>query len=733
MCPPTTPPPTLTTSEAHLFSPLPPIYVLPTHLPLDTLHTTEDALVHRAARLTYDAAEAGLVLGKLRQKKRAVLELRTRGVWTTEVERVSNPGHGVGGLDLELGSRAGSARSASASVSVTGSGSPEPVAKRQRVESAEDARVRLNDDGVVDLATERESEEEGGGGVRRHLRVPESRARARSKSVASTATAPSGTDAQGGERDVVTVVRLDWVEEVLRARRLVAMAPFVVYQGRKVAAPTPAAASAGGAENSKAILQRAEQDAIFKPPAAASSRFTARRSREPLGPGHQPPKLYQQTTSEHDEAAPLPPAPDWVRDRVMYACMRSAPLHPPNEAFIAQLVKIRTVRELTLDEIGVRAYSTSIAALAAYPSAIQRPAEILTLPGCDAKIAALFAEFQASADGTVAAAAALDSDPALRTLHLFGNIWGVGAKTARDFLYQRHWRDLDDLVEHGWAALSRVQQIGLKYYDEFLAGVPRPESEAIARTVAAHAARVRPHARYDARGLDCVLVGGYRRGKPLSGDVDLVLSHRDESVTKNLVLDLVRSLEAAGYITHTLALHMTSSHRDQQPLPYRGDDEDDDDDVPGRHFDTLDKALVVWQDPDFDDDDGDDDDAAPTLTSAEAEADDQDENQEEGAEARRRRRNPNPHRRVDIIISPWRTVGCAVLGWSGDTTFQRDLRRYAKKAHGWKFDSSGVRQRTTGGHVVDLERGGETWQERERLVLEGLGVGWRPPEERCTR
>ncbi|KAH1505679.1 hypothetical protein KXV52_001807, partial [Aspergillus fumigatus] len=105
---------------------------------------------------------------------------------------------------------------------------------------------------------------------------------------------------------------------------------------------------------------------------------------------------------------------------------------------------------------------------------------------------------------------------------------------------------------------------------------------------------------------------------------------------------------------------------------------------------------------------------------------------EEGAR-QRRKRNPNVHRRVDIIISPWRTVGCAVLGWSGDTTFERDLRRYAKKAHGWKFDSSGVRERTSGGQVIDLERGGETWEERERLVLEGLGVGWRPPQERCTR
>jgi len=129
--------------------------------------------------------------------------------------------------------------------------------------------------------------------------------------------------------------------------------------------------------------------------------------------------------------------------------------------------------------------------------------------------------------------------------------------------------------------------------------------------------------------------------------------------------------------------------------------------------------MVVWQDPHFEVD--------PENTEGEA-LEDPEELQE-----RRRRQNPNPHRRVDIIISPWRTVGCAVLGWSGDTTFERDLRRWAKTAHSWKFDSSGVRERTMGGKVIDLERGGATWEEREKLVMEGLGVGWRPASERCTR
>jgi DNA polymerase IV len=416
--------------------------------------------------------------------------------------------------------------------------------------------------------------------------------------------------------------------------------------------------------------------------------------------------------------------------------------------FMIQLDKIRKIRELTLDEIGVRAYSTSIAAIAAYPYPLQSAAEVLSLPGCDAKIANLFSEWKQSPDGTLESANELDKNPTLSVLNMFSNIWGVGAKSARDYYYVKQWRSLDDVIEQGWNGLSRVQQIGVKYFDEFMAGIPRAEVESIANIVYQHAQKVRPGSDYDGKGIECIIVGGYRRGKERCGDVDMILTHRNETVTHNLVYDVVLSLEADGWITHTLSLHLTNSRRDQQTLPYRGE-------TGGKpRFDSLDKALVVWQDLHFEDTSssspspdresdgrGDIADTPPSdsgrLQSRPAQYPSHKEPKKKKTPttaATRKKPNPNPHRRVDIIISPFRTVGCAVLGWSGGTTFERDLRRYARKTHNWKFDSSGIRAREgSGGRVIDLERGGETWQEREKLVMERMGVGWRPPEERCTR
>ncbi|EME84056.1 uncharacterized protein MYCFIDRAFT_162909 [Pseudocercospora fijiensis CIRAD86] len=465
------------------------------------------------------------------------------------------------------------------------------------------------------------------------------------------------------------------------------------------------------------ILQRAQDDASHAKP--KYSRFGKRQYHHPhqVTPSANPSSweaghgtsakyahLLQQTTTEYEgSSSDTPEMPKWVKSRVKYACQRLTPMTNPNDDFIALLKEIKQARLLTNDEIGVRAYSTSIAAIAAYTHKFSTAKEILALPGCDSKIANLWVEWKNT--GTIKAVEDARNDEDLKVLRLFYNIWGVGVATARDFYFDRGWRELDDIVEYGWSTLVRVQQIGVKYYDEFQDLIPRAEVEQICEVIRKHAVKVRDD------GIQTVIVGGYRRGKEASGDVDIVVTHPNESCTLNLVNDVVGSLEEEEWITHTLTVSNASSERDQQTLPFRAGGG-------GHGFDTLDKALVVWQNPVW-----------PSKAQDLA----------ENAQAK----NPNIHRRVDIIISPWRTVGCAVVGWSGGTTFERDLRRYAKNVKGWKFDSSGVRNRGNG-EVVDLEgyfswegkEGKEgrakTIEEAERRVFEGLGLRYREPWERCT-
>ena len=276
--------------------------------------------------------------------------------------------------------------------------------------------------------------------------------------------------------------------------------------------------------------------------------------------------------------------------------------------------------------------------------------EVERLPGCSSKIGQLFREWKT--EGRLREVEEARSDPRLSVLAGFYNIWGVGAKTAHDF-HAKGWRDREDVVEHGWTGLTRLQQIGIKYHDELQQKIPRAEVESIATTIL-------EHANQRCAGYQMAIVGGYRRGKQGSGDVDVLISHPSEAATLHLIEGLVDSLTRSGHITHHLTASARNSEHGRKPLPLKDMGME-----ARRDFDTLDKALVVWQDPDRNE-----------LASA-----------------------GNPHRRVDIVVSPWKTVGCALLSWTGATTFERALLRYCKVQKRLRFDGSGIRNKINGAWV----------------------------------
>ncbi|KAK7967353.1 uncharacterized protein PG986_001630 [Apiospora aurea] len=498
-------------------------------------------------------------------------------------------------------------------------------------------------------------------------------------------------DEDRSRKGVVQVVKLSWFTDSVSLGEVLPLEGYLLYRGLKLSDQHGKVLPS----NSPNVLGLPKDDTGEIPGAATAAAMKHKSSHDySLGPQHprisiplKRPALVQETTSEHDITQHLPPIPDFLH--TAYSCQRPTLPNPPNDAFIEQLKDIRTTRALLGDKIGVRAYSTCIAAVAAYPHLLTNRIEVDHLPGCGTKIASLFHEWKTN--GCIEEVENAKSDAQLSVLRLFYEIWGVGETTAQEF-YKKGWRDLDDIVEYGWDQLSRVQQIGVKYYDEFLLKIPRAEVKSIADIILEHANRLH-------KGYEMVIVGGYRRGKSQSGDVDVVISHRDPAVTLAFIDKIVDALAQSGHITHILTISTRNSGRGQEPLPWKGEGRQ-----AGSGFDTLDKALVVWQDPEWD-------------RSATA-------------------KSPNPHRRVDIIVAPWKTVGCAVMGWTSGMTFQRDLRRYCKREKGLKFDSSGVRSRVDGSWV-DLESGPDgalapDMITAEQRVFKGLGLEWRLPEERNT-
>ena len=497
---------------------LPPIYVLAAHLSIDEQHEAEDALSSAGASLTYDIKEARIVLGNVSKPKRAKSELNWKGLHVED--EVAENRHSP--ISPEDGA---------------------PAKKWRRLGNESDQSPRPKVDVIIDEScTASETEDEADTNPKRIRQTSRSKVSNSSDAYSPksmTAKGVSQPSPVGSVTDKVRVIRLEWLNDSLSTGNVLPLKPYTVYVGRLVPPKQPAenrptTVKAGGSlsfmgkkasitkegfvhdteratvpsmnryKKRDRIKDAANKDFVGRSFSSSSQAASHRSSQHITRPTH----LLHQTTSEHDEAisSALPPMPDWVRENKIYACERATPLTSPNQAFICQLKKIKLARLLTLDEIGVRAYSSSIASLAAYPYPIQSTREILTLPGCDQKIAHLFHEYQTS-NGKLQAVADVEADPVLKILSEFYEIWGVGSKTAREFYYDKGWRDLDDIIEHGWRSLSRVQQIGLKYYDEFMLKIPRAEVESIAATITKHGSLVTDE------GIESIIVGGYRRGK----------------------------------------------------------------------------------------------------------------------------------------------------------------------------------------------------------------------------
>ncbi|KAK9249089.1 hypothetical protein V1506DRAFT_526969 [Lipomyces tetrasporus] len=347
------------------------------------------------------------------------------------------------------------------------------------------------------------------------------------------------------------------------------------------------------------------------------------------------------------------------------SCERPHPLVCQNEELSSILKKIRHIRELLSNEISVRAYSSAIASIRSYPYKIENANEISRLPGCGGKIVKLVDEYLKT--GAIESETKKLDEPDMQAVERLYNIWGVGGKTAFDWYNKNGWKAVQDVKEHGWNELSKAQKAGVMHYDEFSAELTHGQVRFIADQIQQHAKAIFP-------GAQSVVCGSYRRGAQIHSDVDIVLSVPSDEPGMHLVLleSLVKSLKQSNLISEVLSIStFNSSHQ--------------------RSGSLLDLALVVWS----------------TIPTAE---------------------HTLKHYRVDIICVDWAIVGCAVVGWTGGTTFERDIRIQAKDI-GLKCSSSGIFDRKTG-QLVDTSA--STIDAAEKRVFEVLRLPYFPPELRNT-
>jgi DNA polymerase mu len=199
-------------------------------------------------------------------------------------------------------------------------------------------------------------------------------------------------------------------------------------------------------------------------------------------------------------------------------------------------------------------------------------------------------------------------------------------------------------------------KLGLALRHEFAERISRTEVEEMHQIVMAELDHIQ-------KGCVSTIVGGYRRGKPESNDVDIVITHPDSRKAAGIGKKLIRRLYEQGLVTHVM--HLSGFHKPQALRTTKG---------------TLETILTVFILP-------------PN-------------------ESRLR-----VHRRLDLIFALPEVYWTAITGWTGSTMFQRDLRLWCKEK-GLKFDSSGITRRH------DSKR---FYPKSEVEVFEMVGLEWIDP------
>jgi DNA polymerase/3'-5' exonuclease PolX len=239
------------------------------------------------------------------------------------------------------------------------------------------------------------------------------------------------------------------------------------------------------------------------------------------------------------------------------------PRKDPNTALVAELRALARGYEAARDEWRARAYTLAAGAIARHPKPIERAEDAVGIPGVGEKIREKIGQFIQF--GQSRKTRLKDEDT--RAREEMGSVYGIGAGVL-DRLWTQGIRSLAQLRENAHL-LNPAQQIGLEYREELALRIPRAEVAAIAAEVLSVAQSIDP-------ALEVEACGSYRRGRPDSGDVDLLVTHPDNfPASSSVIRRLVELLTQRGLITHWLTGAAESSDkwrglcRLRQSLPHR--------------------------------------------------------------------------------------------------------------------------------------------------------------------
>ncbi|KAA0718393.1 DNA nucleotidylexotransferase [Triplophysa tibetana] len=215
--------------------------------------------------------------------------------------------------------------------------------------------------------------------------------------------------------------------------------------------------------------------------------------------------------------------------------------------------------------------------------------------------------------------------------------------------FSRGLRTLEQILSDPTIRLNRMQTAGFLFYDDISRPVSRAEAEAMKVLVEDAVKRVNPSARV------CI-TGGFRRGKDFGHDVDFIIRTPEPGQEDGLLPALIDWFRRQNVLLYA---DLQESTFDLGKLP-------------SRRFESMDhfhKCFLIVK----------------------LKRDDVCEERERDEDGRRDWRAI----RVDLVAPPIERYAYALLGWTGSTLFDRDLRRFARLERGKLLDNHALYDKAT--------------------------------------
>jgi DNA polymerase lambda len=140
-----------------------------------------------------------------------------------------------------------------------------------------------------------------------------------------------------------------------------------------------------------------------------------------------------------------------------------------------------------------------------------------------------------------------ESDSKNKCIKELTTVHGIGIKQANEFYAQgiKNINDLKNICDK----LPNTIQKGLKYYEDIQIKIPREEITELFKIIEEQLYQI-----LDKNILKAEVVGSYRRGKKLCGDMDVIITRIDDGKISGILHTLVEKLININIIVDTLTM-----------------------------------------------------------------------------------------------------------------------------------------------------------------------------------